>query len=343
MARSTVAQTIQIAREVTPGTTPAAGAFRKTNALSIAMNPSVESEANAVKGNKYPTIVENRKEWSEGDLEGSATYDEIIYPLASVFSAPTTAQVMDGATPTGVYEHTFSPATSGADSPITLTVEEGMAAGGGDPAIAERANYCLVTEFGLAMSRSEVSMDGSLVGQRLTSDTALTAGATPIATDLVPILPGQISVFSDPTFGALGTTRLGQALSVEASIGGRYNPVWYLNALFASFATHVETPDPEFTLDLMVEANAAGFDWLARYRDGATRFVRVQADGPQVYGGASPAGYRLQWDFAVKVLEPGEKSDEDGVYALAPTLQVVHDPAWGRASQIKVRNKVTAL
>ena len=69
----------------------------------------------------------------------------------------------------------------------------------------------------------------------------------------------------------------------------------------------------------------------------------MEATGPRIYDGTTDQFYRLAWDFAVKTLEPGEKSDEDGVYAIQPTLQVVHDPTWGKASQVVVVNTVAAL
>jgi hypothetical protein len=138
--------------------------------------------------------------------------------------------------------------------------------------------------------------------------------------------------------------RLGTALQVSPSVGGRFSPVWYLNCVLDSFGTYAEAPEPDFSVDLMVEANAAGLSWVERYRDGATRFLRVEANGPTVYtNGGTQIRKSLVWDFAVKVLEPGEKSDEDGIYALAPTLQVVHDPTWGRATQVTVRNQVSVL
>lgn len=345
MARSTVAQRQQIGVEATPGTTVPAN--KRLNSLGFDLSSSVDAAVQAARGTKYPSVVSANKEWAEGDLVGTPTYDEIVYALSSVFTTASVAQVMDGATPTGVYEWTFSPNTSGADTPKTFTVEEGMAAAGGDPAIAERVSHVLLTDFGLEISRSEASLSGSAIGQRMTTGVVLTENPTDVAPDLVPILPGSVSIHIGPNRtdvqAQTAGTKQGKALSIAPTIGGRFNPVWYLDAALTSFGAFVEAPEPEFTIDYMVEADANGLAWLSRFRTGETQFVRIVAEGPNVYTGATSAGYRLTWDMAVKTLEPGEKSDEDGVYAIGPTLQVVHDPAWGKATEIKVRNKVAAL
>lgn len=344
MARSTATQATQIGKEATPGTSVAA--TKKLLGMGIALNPAVESEAFRPKGMKYPSLVNVNKEWVSGAVDGSATYDEIVYPLASVMGTPVITQIMDGGTPTGAYRWIFSPSTSGVDTPITYTVEEG------DATIAEKASYGLFTAFGLDISRSEVSLSGEMIAQRLTKGVALTAGATAVAADPKPILPGQVCIYVSATQAGLESggvsdpaKRWGQALAINPSIGSRFDPVWYLNCAIDSFGSHIETPEPDYELEFTTEANAAGMAWLDYFRDGTTQFVRIEAFGPVIYnqGAALNTRFMLRWDFAVKVLEPGEKSDEDGVYAIAPTLQVVHDATWGRASQVTVINKVAAL
>ena len=343
MARSTSTQSLQFGRETVPGT--AVPANRLLSSLGVSLNPQVESESFRPKGFKYPTVVAANKEWGGGDLEGTPTYDELVVPLSSILGQATVAQIMDGPTPTGAYRWTFEPSSSGADDPAIFTLEEG------DDTTAERMTHAMVTDFNLDISRSEVSLGGSLFGQRVETGIAKTPAAEPLAADLVPILPGQVCIYLADTPEGLEVSpgvsdpakRQGTALSINPSIGGRFDPVWYLNCVLPSFGSYVEAPEPDFTLEYMVEANANGLEWLDRFRTGETQFVRVEATGPRIYDGTTDQFYRLAWDFAVKTLEPGEKSDEDGVYAIQPTLQVVHDPTWGKASQVVVVNTVAAL
>lgn len=328
MARSTVAQRVQVGVEDTPGTTVAAN--KSLGSLSFAMNPSVETSTFRPKGNKYPTVVAPNKEFAEGDLTGTPTYDEIVYALSSVFGKATVTTV--GAATTWV----FSPVSEGADDPQTYTVEEG------DAAQAERTSHVLVTDFSMDIARDEVSLDGSAIGQRVETGVALTPAAAPVVPDLVPILPGQVCVYVSDDPATLGdpANRQGTVLHANPSIGGRFNPVWYLNCVLDSFGAFVEAPEPDFAIDYMVEANAAGMAWLDHYRDASTWYVRIEATGPEIEAGVN---YKFTWDFAVKVDEPGEKSDEDGIYAISPALTVVHSPSWGKATQITVVNTVAAL
>lgn len=330
--RSTVAQTVQIGREVEPGTAVAAGKI--LSSLSVALSPSVESNAFKPRGIKYPTVVANNKEWAEGDLEGTPTYDEIVYPIASAMTAPTIAQIMNEETGTGAYAWTFEPSSTGADAPVTYTVEQG------DATLSDRAAHVLFTDFEMEFTRDEVTLGGTALAKALERNVPMTLDATPVAQDLVPILPGQVCIYvsSDPALLGTEATHVPTALSISPSLGGRYNAVWYLNCREDSFSGFVESAEPDFTADLMIEANVQGMEWANRFRTGETAFIRIEAKGPEIKAGVPESAYRLTWDLAVKVLEPGEYSDEDGVYAIGPSLQVVHDPSWGRASRITIVN-----
>lgn len=336
--RSTVSQRTQVGLEVTPGT--AVPAQRILQSLTVELSPSVESTPFRPRGSKYPTVVAANKEWSEGDLEGAPTYDEVVYPLASVFGKPAApVAIMDGATPSGAYMWTFDTNSSAPDLPATYTIEQG------DDTLAERAVFATFTDFGLDISRDEVGVSGSVIASALERGITLSTGAVAVATDLVPILPGQVCVYVSDDPETLGDpeTHLPTVLEVNPSVGGKYGPAWFLNCLVAGFSGIVEQAEPDFTVDLTAEANADGMDWAERFRTGETRFLRIEATGPQIKAGLAASAYRFTWDLAVKTLEPGEYSDEDGVYAVAPSLQVVHDAGWGKASHIEVVNKVASL
>lgn len=345
MARSTVAQRVQIGLEATPGTVVPAN--KSLGSLSFALSPSVETNEFRPKGMKYPTIVNANKEWAEGDLDGTPTYEEVVYPLSSVFSEATVAEVMDGATATGAYQWQFSPKSQGADDPQTFTVQTG------DAVQCEQTAHVLVTDFNLDFSRDENALGGTAIGTRLDKDATLTASPDPVSDDLTPIQPGQVCIYMADTQAELSvggvsdsTKRFGTVLHANPSIGGRFNPVWYLNCTLDSFATFVEAPEPTFEVDFLTEANDAGMAFLDQFRAGQTKFLRIEATGPVIYEGATTAEdvrMLFRWDFAVKVNEPGDMSDEDGVYAINPTLTVVHDPEWDRATQVTVINTVEAL
>lgn len=338
--RQTVTQVQQIGKETTPGT--AVAATRRLGSMSISPGVSAETEMFRPGGLKYATVQALNQEWAEGDVDGQPTYDEVMVPLGSLCGAPTTSQIMDSATPTGAYQHVFDPKSDVADVPVTWTFEQG------DAVQAERMAHMLFTEFSLELSRSEVSMGGSVLARAIQTGFTLTNGlAIPAA--LNPILPGHFSLYTATTGALLGTTQaqLLRVISANPSLGDKYAPAWFVNAAQPSFETVVETADgPTADMGMTVEADANGMALLARLRDGATVFLRLEAKGgPNIYNAGTQLNLqrRFCWDMAIKAREVDTWSDEDGIYAIPYTFQMVHDATWGRAQRITVVNTVTAL
>jgi hypothetical protein len=227
----------------------------------------------------------------------------------------------------------FFPSSVAEDTVKTFTVEQGGVVR------AHKFNYGLVTELELTLNRDGVEIGGSMIGQRLSDNIALTAG--PTALPEVPILPTDLDVYIDTTSGGLGTTKQTRVLEATITVGDRFNPVWVLNSANTSFVAHVEA-EPNAQLTLLMEADVQGMAPLALARAGTTRFIRVAATSPTLAGAATEV-YSLKWDAACKVSEPGEFSDEDGVYAMEWTMDMCHDVTWGFAMKVALVNKETAL
>jgi hypothetical protein len=334
--RSSIAQQVQIGVETTSGT--AVAATKNLLALSIGLNVAEDVHTFQPRGAKYPSVVYNGKEWADCDVSGDATYSEIQYPLSSVLTTPTNAQLMDAATPTGAYQWTWSPATFGSDTPKTFTVEQG------DSVRAQRAKNMIVSSFTLGFDRGGVTIGGDGFAEAIEDGVTLTAaGVTSIPT--VPIQPTQLDVYLDPTFGALGTTKLLRVLSGEFAVSGRYDSLFVIDSTKPSYVAVLEK-DPGSTFKLKVEADAAGMALLNSFRTGATSFIRLKATGPRIYQGATtPADvyHSFQIDAAGKISALGKFEDSDGVYAVEFTFTTVHDSAWGRAFQIKLVNNQPTL
>ena len=325
--RSAITQGVQLGVESTPGSNVAAD--KKLNSIGLGPAVNVDMQRFRATGNKFATVVTPGKEWVEADVEGVGSYTELTYLLASVLKDPG-APVQQGATT--AYLWTFAPATSSEDTVKTFTVEQGGAIR------AHKFNYGIVTELEIDMSRDGVELSGAMLGQRLSDAIALTGGPTTI--EEKPILPTHIDVYLDTTSGGLGGTKLTRVLNANISIGDRFNPVWVLNSANNSFVAHVEA-EPSAQLKLLVEADSQGMALLTTMRAGTTQFARVKATHTDLAGTAIP--YSLTWDCAVKVAEVGEFTDEDGVYAIEWTFDMIHDGTWGKAMTVALINKLTAL
>lgn len=157
--RSTVFERVQIGKETTPGV----AVKPNRNLGSLSFNPSFQIETNQYKpkGSKWNRVVVTNRDWTEGDIEGTAVYDELPIALASILgmATPTTP---GGANLTRRWE--FSVSTSNPDTPASFTLETGS------ELRAMRVPFVTLTEFGFEFSREEVTVSGGFIGQKMTDD-----------------------------------------------------------------------------------------------------------------------------------------------------------------------------
>lgn len=327
---ATVTRVVQVGVESTPGTSVAANKQLR----SIAIDPAIQTGLQTLRqiGGKFPIASALGREWVEADLSGYLTYTEIVYLLSSVLKSVTPTQISP---PSGTaYRWTFTPAQSSEDTVKTYTVERGSSAR------AHKFVYGLVTGLRLTIrstDRGIVELGGTMLGRSLQDGITLTASPTTI--EVVPVAGGAVNIYLDTTAASIGTTQLTRVLSAEFEISDRFGPVWTLDSSQTSFAAHVET-EPRVTLRLTLEADASGMGPLTAVRNGDKRFIRVKAVGPNIEVGND---YLFQLDMCGLVSEVGNFSDEDGVYAIEWTFQATHDSTWGKALEVQVVNKLSAL
>lgn len=325
--RASLNQIVQLGVESSPG---AGGTItKKLSSLNILPNLGLQIDKFRGAGSKYQSLTSLSKEWSTGAVSGRATYNEIIYPLASIVNAPVTTTPSGG---TLSRQHVFTSSTYADDTPKTYAIEHGSSVR------ASAFDYGLFTEFGMRISRQAVELTGAMVGKAITDDITLTSsGVTQL--DLIPILPGQFSVYIDDTAAALGTTKMLRALSANFTLSNRYSVIWVLDAAESSFVGHIEV-EPTLSLNLMLEADDQGMDLLTRLQEGAKAFVRVEAVGGLIEG---TIHNKFTLDFCGEVEATDGYSDQEGLFAVGWTLTGVHDNTWSKAFQAKVVNSLTGL
>ncbi len=331
--RSTISQSVQIGVEATPGT--AVAAARRLGSIGFSLGVQTEINQRRPAGQKYASLQVLGKEWTEADIEGGPVYTELPYLYASLLSQPTVVQIMDGTTATGAYRWTFNSSTFGEDKPQTFTLEQGSAAR------AHRVSHGIITDLDLSWGREEIEIGGTLIARALQDGITLTA--SPTGLDQIPVKPTDVSVFLDASSAALGSTKLLRALSGEVSVGSRFVPLWVVDRAQPSFAATLEG-EPDLSFNITQMADAQGMENLLALRNGETRFMRLEALGPIIYGAGSTAiRHSLRVDMAGQIGEVGEFSDEDGVYAIEWEFGGVHNPAWGKALQVEVVTTLAAL
>lgn len=327
--RSTITQLVNWGAEATatPGTAVVSG--KQMTALALEVGPSINFDHFRPSGYKYSTIVVTGKDWASARLTGQPTYTELVYPLSSLLGVATITTPSGG---TASRNWAFSPSTTANDIPNTFTVECGSSVR------ASKFSYGLVTGLTMPFDRDKMSLSGDMIGQFLTDGITITATAAAVA--LVPVLPKQITVFSDATSGSLGSSTLGRVMSGEFSLVNKYSPLWVVNAANTSFVTHVDI-EPQATFKLTTEADAAGMAHLTNARAGTTEFLRFQAVGDVIEAGTIT--YKMTIDMAGKIESVSTFKDDQGVYAIDYTFRLVHDSGWGKALTVNLVNALTAL
>jgi hypothetical protein len=320
---ASIYQIVNIGVESTSGTPVAAN--KRLSALMI--EPQIKTDIKKYRGTgyKFPAVASLNKEWVEAALSGPITYTEIIYLLSSILgSATPVAGTTD-------YTWTFSPDSDGADTPKTFTVEWG------DATRALEFAYGLVNALTLSFSRDGAELSGTMLGQAIDDGITLTGSPTAIA--LMPVLPTQVAVsLADTAAGLAAASDLTRVVSAEWAMSDRYNPAYFLNAS-TDWTVHVER-EPTLACKLKMEKDAAGMGLLTNMRAGATKFMRIEAIG-SVITGIIP--YTLEVDTACKIIGEPTFSEEDGVECIEWNMEAFHDATWGKATQIKVINTLSAL
>jgi len=326
---STVTRSVQIGKETTPGTGVAAGKLLQYIGISLA--PNLEMNTFQPMGSKVASAVTPGKDWSTLSVDGKGSYSEIVYIFNGLLKTVTPSTV-DTTGKSWLWE----PLARTEETKSRYTIEEGSSVRAG------KATYGAFTDATITFNRTEgVTVSGSGFAQNYQANIALTGSPTTIEEAI--ILPTHLNIYSNDTFGAIGTTKLTRDFNAEFSISGFVGSVWPINSANASFASDVDLL-PEISCKLRCSADSQGESFLTAARAGATKYIRLDATST-VLAGASTAFYRLTIDFPAKVNEYPGFEDEEGLKVVDVGLVPVLDSTFSAAgawSRITAVNKVAS-
>lgn len=330
--RPLVQEIVEIGVEAVPGT--AVPSAVKLAGLQIALDGALTLDRIAPMGNLFDTIAAPRQEWATGSLSGFPTYPELAYVFSNVFGAATVT-TPSGATLTRRYA--WAPSSSVPWTPRTWSIRRGMVGN-----TAELAAYALLSGVNMSFSAAAApSIGGDLFARAL--DYAASVGATGLTSlGVVPVLTPDVCVYLDPTAAAIGTTRLTRDFSAEWTLGGLFGPFWPLDCTLDSFGGHVPLkPTADATLQLGNDAQGRAL--VGPMRAGDTRYLRIEATGPQIDPGPPAFPHRLRVDMALKVVSAPARGDSDGLSTLEWGFGIFDDTAFGGALKITLDTNVPSI
>lgn len=336
--RAIATSIVQIAPEATPGL--AVPATKRLSSLSISLSPDADVAFQGPTGYLFDTTSVVNREWSTSDVSGLPAYTELQYPLSSLMG---TAVITTPATALLSRDWVFNIVHNRQGTPKTFTVEQGDV----DAATSERAAYCFFNALDMSFSREGgTDLGGSVMGQIIDYDFALTDPSTVVGIPQVPIQPNEVNVYLDLDSADIGTTQWVDAFTIGWSIADRWNVGYPLNRSKPSYDRHYATkPDP--TMTFSVANNPVGRDLIGYFRERQTMFIRIDGLGPVIETiGTGPGvdfNYMFQMDLAVQLSAAFSPADINGLATLDWTGRIVYDSTWNKAMTAKLRNSQTAL
>lgn len=321
--RATVNRQVQIGVESVAGTPVAAN--KSLPSLSLYLTRTFETKDYRSQGYKPNTVSQIIKDFGTGRLTGPLNYNEIIYPLNSMVTGVVTTP--GGGTTSRT--HTFTPAGIGEDTFKTFTIQEG------DTTAATQMSYSVFSEFGLTANNSTADITGALFGR---TPTTATLSPAPTAVALLPVNVREIDLYMDPTFAAIGTTKITDHLETTFNITNKYGQKWVLNTSYTSFKDVIELA-PALTLSFTTEHNAQSRAFYDTLTSNPVQYFRFQATGPII---EAAIAYKFQLNAGVYV-KATEQLDSEGVWGYRYDCMPVYTPTFPGAWSVVVTNNLTAL
>jgi hypothetical protein len=320
---SAVFQKVHVAVETAPGTEGSSykilalldGYGRNRNSGKRYRGAGMRDQVNVVQG----------KEFAEWPLEGPASFNDIVYPLAAHFKNPTVAS--------GTF--TFAPGTAAPDTLKTISLIGGAVSNG------KKGLYGFCRDFQLRATLDEITLSAAMISRKMATGTAF-----PSATRLLPfqMQPHKWQVSVGTMMDASDLVALGAsdgALSYEFSSRGRQKNQNFADGT-TDFADITSLPSDQ-QIQLVMEDNSTAAGYLADLRAATQRLIRWVCTGPVI--GAGPGTYKAQITCPFKFVEEDNGSTDDlasGTFNIAPQ----YDPAFlttGGALEIVVVNELAGL
>ena len=159
---------------------------------------------------------------------------------------------------------------------------------------------------------------------------------------LQPVLPQHWSIYLADTQATLLANKLDKTVGVAATgidVADRYNPFWTLDRAQGTDFTDVTEMDPKFAANLTVGANSVGMGLLTPLRSGATKWLRMEAEGPVI--GATSDPHKMIWEGPVKLSDTADFGDEDGRVVYPWALEWCEGPN-GEVPTLTIENGVVS-
>lgn len=329
MGRNISGRRTQIGKETTPGVAVAGSKMLPGISFDLDVEKNVKNYK--AQGYNFNTIYALQRIWMSGKFQGPLNWEEIVYPLSSLFGEPAPTTPTGG---TNSRQWLFLPPGKGRTvNARTFTIEDG------DEDAAEIIPNVAARSLDLNFGEDDVQVSGNVIGRFPTAGT-LTANPT----ELPQLAAGanQIDVYMTGA-GDLANlftsgNKVTDAITEQFTMGDKVDPRFVHNTAYQSFKDLIEKA-PDLKFSFMTEHNAFSRALFRAYQTDPFRYVGVRVTGPIIEGAIA---YLFELTVATDTY-PDKRSDSGGVYGYGYENMPKYDSALGSAFQIRVVNTRTAL
>lgn len=306
--RANVEQKAQFALEAIQGV--AVPTTTRLSACKLMLNPSIETARTGASGDYFDSLVYVVDDRTEGEMSGTPSFSDLPAQLTLTHGTPTEVDLEETADPGQFYakELTFE---LGAER-NTWTVEQG------DGLFGERMTAVFAKSIEMSLSPGkEGTLTIGLEGGPLEDGVSITPGATKNSPR--PALAQNMRVYIDDDDTQLGVTEV-PVMSVGFSLGD-------IADLIKQSGNVNETVNkaPDGTVELKLEVDAVGRQFLEELRTSKTKYVRIE-----IVGGLVPGSIEFYETLTIDCAVQGEgheRGEEEAVYAATVTLRFVQNAA----------------
>lgn len=328
MARSIVNQGLYLQLESVLGTA-VTNAMKRYLSVKGAIGWDIQREYLAASGYKVDTAFITNAEMGTVNLEVIQDYNAMLPLLTGAFGKPTTTIVEASKE----YSHKFVLDAKAAETVQTFT------AIWGDATIALQATALAFHGITIGIQRQQLSMSVDGILQAPVSGTVPSAGVTEIP--MIPMRASTYCAYIDPTWAALGTSKLLALYSADLSMGAKYSPDWVIDCAKPSYGGLVENENVDRSLNLQLGFDATAQTQIAEALSGSLKFVRLVAEGPKLSGAASNGNHKLQIDTSV-LLTPRDTGRAVSNAAVVVNFdgRLMADPVSGKVCEVTLVNQL---
>jgi hypothetical protein len=326
---SNVFQIMQLGVETTHGTAVPANKLLQ----DVFIKPDINYEGGSFKptGFLLPTVSYPNREWGVGAINGRPGYNTLAYLFNSVFKHVTPTRNIPS---TGLsYTWGWDPSSNAEETVDSFTHEFGSADW------AEKYAYMLINGVELGGTRSDLTLGGTTLSQKVTDDVTLTA--TPTTVPSVLLLADQGDIFLADTQAELDAAEAQERVfEWKFSWTDRFAPVWPIRSTNPSWAVHGFSDTLKATASLKMAINADNAAFLTAMRAGAAKWMRIQYTGTEIEDGYN---YLFQVDCKIGVNKPNNRDAVDTIATRGWDFDILHDGTWGKGVSVKLVNMLTSL